>query len=103
MGISVVTTALARNLQTSHADLGSHVNAQTLQTLDPWLLRQFGGVGDTVMAMLNGEVTRQALMIAYLDDFRLMMFLTLAALPLVVLLRRPNGPAAPADPAAAGH
>jgi DHA2 family multidrug resistance protein len=44
------------------------------------------------MATLNAEVTRQAATIAYLNDFQLMMWVTLAAIPLLVLLRRP-GPA----------
>ena len=35
-------------------------------------------------------VTQQALMISYLDDFRLMMFITLAAMPIVLLLRPPK-------------
>ena len=37
---------------------------------------------------LNGEITRQATIVAYADDFKLMMMVTLAALPLVLLLRR---------------
>jgi len=37
------------------------------------------------MAALNAEVTRQAAMVAYIDDFRLMMLIALATLP--VLLR----------------
>jgi DHA2 family multidrug resistance protein len=41
------------------------------------------------VAALNGEVTRQALMIAYLNDFRLMMYMTLFAVPLLLLLRSP--------------
>lgn len=41
------------------------------------------------LAALNGEVTRQAATIAYLDDFRLMMAVTLLAIPLIFLLRRP--------------
>ena len=32
--------------------------------------------------------------LAYLQDFRLMMWITLAALPLVLLLRKPEAPAA---------
>jgi DHA2 family multidrug resistance protein len=41
------------------------------------------------------EINRQAMMIAYLDDFHAMMLLTLAALPLVLLLRKPKAPAGP--------
>ena len=43
-------------------------------------------------------------MIAYLDDFKLMMILTAAALPLVLLLKRPKrGAPIKADPEAMGH
>jgi DHA2 family multidrug resistance protein len=44
---------------------------------------------------LNGEVTRQAMMIACLNDFRLMMYLTVLAVPLLLLLRRPAEATAP--------
>ncbi|WP_207478121.1 hypothetical protein [Arenibaculum pallidiluteum] len=47
------------------------------------------------LAQLDAMVTQQAAMIAYLDDFKLMMSITLAALPLLVLLRRPARPSAP--------
>ena len=40
-------------------------------------------------------------MIGYIDDFKLMMFLTLAAIPLVFLLRKPGAPAAGGAPAPA--
>ena len=46
------------------------------------------------MAALNAEITRQAEMIAYLNDFKLMMYVSLAGLPLLPMLRR--RPAAPA-------
>ena len=42
------------------------------------------------LAALNGEVTRQAAAIAYLDDFRLMMIIMLLVIPLLVLLRNPR-------------
>ena len=42
------------------------------------------------LAMINGEVTRQASLLAYLQDFRLMMWVSLCAVPLVVLLRAPG-------------
>jgi DHA2 family multidrug resistance protein len=35
-------------------------------------------------------LSRQALMIAYLDDFRFMMCATLVAVPLLLLLRTPR-------------
>lgn len=39
-------------------------------------------------------MTRQALFIAYLDDFKLMMIVTLAVLPLLFLMKKGQGSAA---------
>ncbi len=44
------------------------------------------------VAALNAEATRQAAMVAYIDDFLLMMILVVIALPLILLLRRPRTP-----------
>lgn len=90
-GISVVTTFLARNLQTSHSDIAGNVTSFNLPAVDPSQAQRIGTLGDTALAMLDAEVNRQALMIAYLDDFKLMAIVTLCAVPLVMLLRRPRG------------
>jgi DHA2 family multidrug resistance protein len=84
VGISFVETMLSRNMQTMHEDLGGHVTA-----LNPLIgLPPAGSANLTsALAMLNGEVTRQAAMVAYVDDFKLMMLMTLAVVPLIVLLR----------------
>ncbi len=43
--------------------------------------------------MLNDEITRQAQIIAYIDDFRLMLILSLLSLPLVFLINsKPTDP-----------
>ncbi|MFZ5747379.1 MAG: DHA2 family efflux MFS transporter permease subunit [Pseudomonadota bacterium] len=102
VGISIVTTMLARNLQASHADMVQHITAERMNGLDPSLLQALGGMGDTVIAMMNAEAQKQAMMIAYLDDFWLMAIVTAISIPLVLFLRRPKGAMA-ADPAAAGH
>jgi DHA2 family multidrug resistance protein len=101
VGISVVTFLLARNVQVSHSDIAAHVTQYTVPPASPSVVGQLGGAGDAAMAMLNAEINRQALMIAYLDDFRLMMWVCLAAMPLVWLLRpakaQAGGPPAIAD------
>ena len=58
-------------------------------------------IGPAVLAYVNAEVTRQALFIAYLDDFKLMMIITFAVLPLLLFMRRGNrvGTGAPASAA----
>ncbi len=91
IGISVVNTLLTRNTQIMHSALGEHVNRYSA------LLRsEFpGGLANMrTMAALNATVTEQATMIAYNNDFKLMMLLSLAAIPLVLLLRK-GGNAAP--------
>jgi DHA2 family multidrug resistance protein len=54
---------------------------------DPSVIDRLGSAGSAVMAMINGEVTRQATFIAFIDDFWLLMWISLAALPLVLLMK----------------
>jgi DHA2 family multidrug resistance protein len=51
------------------------------------------------LAGLNAAVTQQAAMIAYNNDFKLMLILTVIAIPLVALLRAPPVAARAAQPA----
>jgi MFS transporter, DHA2 family, multidrug resistance protein len=90
-GISMVTVLLARNLQTSHADLAQHITAQTVPAMDLGALARFGAVGGPAMSFADAMVNQQAAMIAYLDDFYLMSWISLAVLPFVLLLRKPKG------------
>ena len=92
IGISVVNTLLTRNTQIMHATLGEHVTRYS-----PMLRTQLSGGSPSLrtLAGLNATLTEQAAMIAYNNNFRLMMVLSLAAIPLVLLLRKARGSAAP--------
>jgi MFS transporter, DHA2 family, multidrug resistance protein len=91
VGISIVSTQLVRMTQVAHADLAHNITEQTLPTIDPSVLQTvYPVVGQTALAMINGEITRQALFIAYLDDFKLMMIVTFAVLPLLFFMKRGN-------------
>ncbi|MFL6604204.1 MAG: DHA2 family efflux MFS transporter permease subunit [Steroidobacteraceae bacterium] len=81
IGISVVTTMLTRNTQLMHSRLAEHVTAY-LDPLHPAISTTRRG-----MAMLNQTVTTQAAMIAYNNDFKMMMILSVCAMPFVALLR----------------
>lgn len=85
-GISLVMTLLARNSATSHADLTAHLTPFTLWA-DPRLFALPGDAVSTALALLNAEVTRQAMMIGFLDDFYFMMITTLIAIPVVTLIK----------------
>lgn len=94
MGISVMTATLARNIQVSHEDLAGHVTAYSMSSVDPSSADRLGGAGEAALRILDGEITRQAAMIAYLDDFTLMMFAVIVCIPFVSLLRPAKKPPA---------
>lgn len=92
IGISVVSSQLVRMTQVAHADLATSIS-QDVPTGAVSLLQGLGVPGGAALALLEAEVTRQALFIAYLDDFKLMLIVTFAVLPMLLLMRRSGGPA----------
>lgn len=86
-GISLVMTLLARSSADSHANLTGHITPYSLW-VDPRLFAAPGDAVPTALAMLDAEVTRQATMIAFLNDFYFMMFVSLAAIPILLLLKK---------------
>jgi len=90
-GISMVTVFLARNIQVSHADLAQHVTDHAMAGFSLSQIFQFGIVSDAVFEMIDGMINKQAAMIAYIDDFYLMAWISILVLPLVLLLKKPKG------------
>jgi MFS transporter, DHA2 family, multidrug resistance protein len=89
-GISGVTALLTENTQIVHSVLVEQVTHFNPLFQNPavqhfWNLRTPAG-----LAALNAEVTRQAAMIAYLDDFKLIMLITLVLVPFVFLITSPK-------------
>jgi DHA2 family multidrug resistance protein len=94
IGISVVASLLTRNTQANHADIVQHVTAVNRLFDDPTIAQYFSPVTAAGRAALDAMVTRQAQIIAYIDDFKLMMILTLAVIPLLIAFRKPPSGAA---------
>ncbi|HXP31952.1 MAG TPA: DHA2 family efflux MFS transporter permease subunit [Stellaceae bacterium] len=90
IGISIVENVLARTMQASHASLAEHANPFNQALRLPGVQSMWDLHTQTGLAMLDAEINRQAAMVAYLDDFKLMMIVTLAMIPLVLLLRKPR-------------
>jgi DHA2 family multidrug resistance protein len=90
IGISVVMAMLSRNTQINHAEIAAHVTPYGMMMQAPWLPSFWSPATQTGIMSLNNEVTRQASAIAYVDDFLLMMWVTLLAAPLLLLLRKPR-------------
>ncbi|MEP6563921.1 MAG: DHA2 family efflux MFS transporter permease subunit [Mesorhizobium sp.] len=99
IGVSVVTVLLVRNTQINHAELSAFINPfnPNLRALSP----AAAGGDPTALSRVDGLVNIQAMMISYVNDFKLLMMMTLLAVPFVFLLRKPKaGPAAGSAPAA---
>ena len=98
VGISIVSVELSHNLVAARTDLVSGLTAQN-PNLDAYFAA--AGHSETAIAQLDAMVQAQAAMVAYVDDFMLMFWLTLASVPLIFLLRKPGGPAVAGAPAPA--
>lgn len=93
IGIAMVSTVFARNIQISHADLAAHVTPYNLP-IDPSLVNRLGDVGSEALGVVDGIVNRQATMIAFLDSFQMMFLVSLLVSPLLLLVRKGRPPAA---------
>jgi len=103
-GISILVATLAQNTQTVHSRLVEGLRPDNPLAQAPYLAAPFSLTTPSGMAALNAEVTRQAAMVAYIDDFKLMMLIALASISLLLLLRqarRRPPPEAPVATAAA--
>ncbi|MDB5367173.1 MAG: EmrB/QacA family drug resistance transporter [Rhodospirillales bacterium] len=90
VGISIVTSLLTQYVQVNHEEIAASVtpfNRVLQAVVGPHGL---GAANLAGRAQMDGIVTQQATIIAYINDFKLMMILSLAALPLVLLLRKPS-------------
>ncbi len=97
IGISLVIFLLGRNTQIMHAELVQHVTPFNDALQNGGAARIWDLATAAGRAALNAEITRQATIIAFNDDFKLMMIVALAALPLVLLLRRAKAQGSPAE------
>jgi DHA2 family multidrug resistance protein len=98
IGISVVVTQLADNIQRNHAILSENITPFN-HLLDWGLLPQIWNTQTTSGLMaLDGQVMKQAVQLAYLQDFRLIMWMTLIIVPLALMLRNPEGVVTPVKP-----
>jgi DHA2 family multidrug resistance protein len=100
IGISLVESLLASNTQRYHALLARHIDPFNKLLRWPSVAAAYPLDTPAGLAMAKAEVTRQAAMIAYLDDFRPMMWVALLSIPLVLLLRKERHAERP-DPAPA--
>ncbi len=102
IGVSVTSAMLAHNIQVEHEQLGSFVTPFSRALQGHGAVSRLLDPGTAHGAqMLDGMVNQQAQIIAYGDDYKMMMVVTAATLLLLPIMRRP-GRAGAATPDA-GH
>lgn len=98
IGIAMLVTFLSRGAQVHQNYLSAHVhlyNPAVWQRLTvvggvlPWVTGEGGG-SSSALGALYGEIQRQSLLMAFVDDFRLIAYLFFFLSPLVFLMRRPQ-------------
>ena len=90
VGVSILVGFYIRNTQANRSDLIKNVSPfnESLQhniLPDFWSMHSVAG-----LSALEDEIGRQASIMAYTNDFRLLAFIILACLPLVLLMHLPE-------------
>jgi DHA2 family multidrug resistance protein len=88
VGISVVNALLTRNTQVNHADIAGHVTAVNRSFEIPTVAQFWNPLTEAGRAALDAMITQQAQIIAYIDDYKLLMIATLAVIPLLIVFKQ---------------
>jgi DHA2 family multidrug resistance protein len=88
--VSVASAVLSAKVQAFHAQLAAHVTPFN-RALETGITGLFWGPATPFgLAGIDSEVTRQALIMAYTNDFMLMVWVCLPMLPFFFIMRRPK-------------
>jgi DHA2 family multidrug resistance protein len=95
LGIAAVTTMLARGAQIHQAAMVPHLTPydpafqQRVQDLTGTLSNQSGtGATQQAYGAVYGTLVRQASVMSYIDNFRLLAFLCVICIPMILLFKR---------------
>jgi DHA2 family multidrug resistance protein len=79
---------LSQNTQVNHAAIAGHVTALNRIFADPTIARFWNPFTAAGRAALDAMITQQAQVIAYIDDYKLLMIATLLVIPLLIVFTR---------------
>jgi DHA2 family multidrug resistance protein len=91
-GISIMTTLLARNSSIVHSELVNHITPDNPLAHPPFVPAVMNFASQKGLAMFDALAAQQAAMVAYVDDFRLMLWITVLSIPMLLLMRPPKRP-----------
>ena len=86
-GISIMQARFVSGIEVHHAKLVEHARPDNplFQAYAPLVFQ-----AQDAMARFNGVITRQASMLSYIDDFQLMLGITILCAPMILLMRTPK-------------
>jgi MFS transporter, DHA2 family, multidrug resistance protein len=87
-GISIFSALLTTLTTVNHADISANVTAVNRGFEDPTVQQFLSPLSDAGRAALDGLVTQQAQIVAYLDDYKLLLIATLALFALLVMFKK---------------
>jgi DHA2 family multidrug resistance protein len=102
IGVSITSSQLAHNIQVVHSELAGAINPFHRVLQGGGAITHMLNPATSVGArLLDGMINNQAQIIAYMDDYKLMIWSTLPTLALLLIMRRPGAPrpAAKGEPA----
>jgi DHA2 family multidrug resistance protein len=91
IGISIFTALLTTNTEVNHADISANVTAVNRAFDNPTVAQFMSPVTAAGRAALDALVTQQAQIIAYIDDYKLLLIATLALFALLVIFKKSSG------------
>jgi DHA2 family multidrug resistance protein len=91
VGISVVNSLLTRNTQINHADIALYVTPDNRMFEDSAIAHFWNPVTATGRAALDAMITQQAQIIAYIDDYKILMIATILVIPLLIVFKKARG------------
>ncbi len=103
IGVSIVSALLVSETQVNHAQIGQYVTSVNRLFAAPTIAHLLSPFTAAGRAALDATVTLQAQIIAYIDDFKLLMIVTIAAFPLLLLFKRPPRSSGRDEPLPAAH
>jgi DHA2 family multidrug resistance protein len=86
-GISIMTTLLSRNSSIVHSELVNHIRPDNPMAHPPFVSAAMNFATQKGLALFDALAAQQAAMVAYKDDFQLMLWITVLSIPMLLLMR----------------
>jgi len=88
VGISILSAVQVQAMVTAHSDLASNIRPDN--PIIRTMARPIDFNSLPSLTAVDGEISRQAAMVAYIDAFKMVMIICFVALPLLLLMRQPK-------------